>query len=84
MDSIPESSYTGDLKSAVLRTLLADGGFGHEQPLSFSIEQILDVMDREELLKASRMVDADDLLKVRGWSLILQRKRCFMADGAED
>jgi hypothetical protein len=83
MASIPESSYTGDLKSALLRTLLADGGFGHEQPLSFSIEQILDVIDREEFLKASRIVDADDLLKkVRGWSLILQRKRCFMADGA--
>ena len=63
MDSIPESSYTGDLKSALLRTLLADGGFGHEQPLSFSIEQILDVIDREELLKASKVVDADDLLK---------------------
>jgi hypothetical protein len=44
----------------------------------------LGVIDREELLKASKVVDADDLLKkVREWSLILQRKRCFMADGAE-
>jgi hypothetical protein len=52
-----------------LRTLLTDGGFGHEQPLSFSIEQILGVIDREELLKASKVVDADDLLKkVREWS----------------
>jgi hypothetical protein len=67
-----------------LRTLLADGGFGHEQPLTYSIEQLLDVIDRGEHLKALRMVDADELLKKAGaWSLILERKRCFMADGVE-
>ncbi|KAE9371823.1 HET-domain-containing protein [Stipitochalara longipes BDJ] len=84
MDCVPESSYKGDLKSALLRTLLADGGFDHKQPLAYSTEKILDVIDREEALKASKTVDADDSLKkVRGWSLILQRKRCFMADSVE-
>jgi hypothetical protein len=37
-----------DLEAALMRTLLADGAFGHEQPLPYDIHDIINVVENEK------------------------------------
>ncbi|KID85912.1 Heterokaryon incompatibility [Metarhizium guizhouense ARSEF 977] len=53
--------------NSLVRALLADGAFGHEQPLRHSIDEIIQVCENEDRLQA-----ANDMLG-RGWVRVIIR-----------
>ncbi|KAK4078861.1 hypothetical protein Purlil1_11799 [Purpureocillium lilacinum] len=77
-----------DLLKTVIRTLLADGAFGHEQPLGYSIDEIIRVCETEDMIQAVKdragpgfgEGDYKILEKLREWGLIVQQKRLFLSD----
>lgn len=74
--------------NTIVRTLLADGAFGHEQPLKYGMDKIIRVCEDEEKIQAANdnagrgLGDSDYeiLEKVREWGLIVQQKRLFLSD----
>ncbi|KAH0591664.1 hypothetical protein MHUMG1_10605 [Metarhizium humberi] len=71
----------------LVRTLLADGAFGHEQPLGCSVNEIIEACENEDKTQAAKDkgepgADANYkmLEKVRQWGLIVQHKRLFLSD----
>ncbi|KAB5513476.1 heterokaryon incompatibility protein-domain-containing protein [Coniochaeta sp. 2T2.1] len=73
--------------NTIVRTLLADGAFGHEQPLGYSIDEIIRVCDNEDKIQAANNIsvpgcghDYKILEKLREWGLIVQQKRLFLSD----
>jgi hypothetical protein len=83
MDELEISEYPGDLKTAVVRTLLADGDFSAAAPLKYPVDQLLNVHEhQEEYLKAERESDKYEIgVYLANSSLILQRKLFFKAEG---
>ncbi|CAG9954298.1 unnamed protein product [Clonostachys rosea f. rosea IK726] len=65
--------------SKIIRTMLADGAFGHEQPLQHSIEDIIRVCKKEQSIQDGTE-DYNILEKLRQWGLIVQQKRLFLSD----
>jgi hypothetical protein len=74
--------------NTLVRTLLADGAFGHNQPLGYSIDEIIRVCENEDKIraamnKAGESCDDGDykiLEKLREWGLIVQQKLLFLSD----
>ena len=74
--------------STLIRTLLADGAFGHEQPLPCSLDEILWVCEHEDEIQAASNSQGSPsgnrnyevLETVREWGLIVQQKRLFLTD----
>ncbi|RYO12110.1 hypothetical protein AA0111_g12645 [Alternaria arborescens] len=74
--------------NTLVRTLLADGAFGYDQPLGYSIDEIIRVCENEDKIqatidKAGQWCDDGDykiLEKLREWGLIVQQKLLFLSD----
>ncbi|KAI3573980.1 heterokaryon incompatibility protein-domain-containing protein [Fusarium oxysporum f. sp. albedinis] len=74
--------------NTLVRTLLADGAFGHEQPLGYSIDEIIRVCENEDEIQAAIdkagpwCGDGDYMIleKLREWGLIVQQKLLFLSD----
>jgi hypothetical protein len=74
--------------STLVRTLLADGAFGHEQPLPYSMDEIIWACEHEDEIEAANTAQGprsgdrnyEILEKVREWGLIVQQKRLFLSD----
>jgi hypothetical protein len=74
--------------NTVVRTLLADGAFGHKQPLEYSMEEIILVCENEDKIQAANDTAGpgfgasgfEILEKLREWGLIVQQKRLFLSD----
>ncbi|KAH7159348.1 heterokaryon incompatibility protein-domain-containing protein [Fusarium sp. MPI-SDFR-AT-0072] len=72
----------------VVRTLLADGAFGNEQPLGCRMSEIIRVCENEDKIQAANDIagpgysdsDYKILEKLREWGLIVQQKRLFLSD----
>lgn len=75
----------------LIRTLLADGAFGHKQPLEYPTDEIIRILNSEDKIQADKdsalLVDVGGdykmLEKVRQWGLIVQQKRLFLSDKYE-
>jgi hypothetical protein len=79
----------------VMRTMLADGAFGHEQPLVVSPQRIIQICNEENEIE-NRLRTAGGLLsedikqkkeildRCRQWSLVVQQKRLFLCQGSDD
>jgi hypothetical protein len=74
--------------NTIVRTLLADGAFGHEQPLKYGMNEIIRVCEDEEKIQRANdsaepgLGDSDYqiLEEVREWGLIVQQKLLFLSD----
>ena len=85
-----------DLRTSVLQTLLADGAFSHDQPLTAStreIERVMqsetEIVEKQAQLDGGRYVenvnrwrrDHELLEKLWGWSQVAQKKVVFTTEG---
>jgi hypothetical protein len=77
--------YQGEhnLRVAVMRTLLADGAFGHQNGLAKSdVEMRLHIMEHEDGIQGDARHELHGLLETfRTEGLIVQKKRVFMTAG---
>ena len=48
-------NHSETLEASLMRTLLADGAFGHAQPLLLPIEIIMQILEREETIRDNRV-----------------------------
>lgn len=83
-------------KEVLIRTILADGAFGHHQPMADSPNEIIQICEEEEEIEAARrkagpeglspeVIDKKEALdRCRQWSLIVQQKKIFLCQGQED
>jgi hypothetical protein len=85
-----------DTEECVMRTMLADGAFGHKQPLAVSPQKIIQICNEEEEIETKlqkvgsgpllgEIMQKKELLdQCRQWSLVVQRKRLFLCQGSEE
>ena len=84
-----------DTEERVMRTMLADGAFGHNQPLAVSPQKIIQICSEEEeietelrkvgsVLLSEEITQKKEILdRCRQWSLVVQQKRLFLCQGSE-
>jgi Heterokaryon incompatibility protein (HET) len=85
-----------DTDERVMRTMLADGAFGHKQPLVVSPQKIIQICNEEKEIETElRKVGAGPLSeemeqkkeildRCRQWSLVVQQKKLFLCEGSEE
>jgi hypothetical protein len=78
-----------------MRTMLADGAFGHNQPLAVSPQKIIQICNEEEEIEAElrkagsvplsgEIAQKKEILdRCRQWSLVVQQKRLFLCQRSE-
>lgn len=81
------------IEDRLMRTILADGAFGHKQPLIDTPRQIRRICDMENQidravnagpLPPNINVQKDLLDQIRKWSLIAQQKKIFLCQGRDE
>lgn len=82
-----------NLEDRLMRTILADGAFGHKQPLVDTPGQIRQICDMESQIERevaggplppSMRAKKTILDQIRKWSLIAQQKKIFLCEDRED
>ncbi|CZR54944.1 uncharacterized protein PAC_04829 [Phialocephala subalpina] len=70
-----------ELTHAVLRTLLADGAFGDQQPIDMHIHDLVDIYDLDDEIEKKDRQNSEDrimLNKLRQWGFVTQKKGLFL------
>lgn len=90
--SVKKGPLLEDTKAQLMRTLLADGAFGHGGKIPDSMNELIEICDLEDEIE-NQVSQAghhnlspiwkgrkEQLDRCREWSLIVQRKKLFLCD----